>query len=405
MRSARDDITSIILNYDAPFEVLEPAVRSVFEAGSGQVLVADNGSETKTADLARVEREFPSARVAKLGNNWGFAGGINRAIALARTPFVAVFNNDVRVAPGAIDAMLDELRAGGPATAGVAPKIVLADDPVILDGVGTLINANGEAWNRGIGQPDVGQYDKPGRVFGLCFAAALLRRELYNANIGALDERYFMYYEDVDWCFRANVRGYRFRTAPEAVVHHAHSYSTRKKGLEFRYHLAERNLVWTVLKNADGLHAYRVAARRLISHASCVVRGGPYPAASRRVLAETARALPVLLRQRRNLARHRAVVDEEFVSLSFDEASFFDAEDFAPLYGGPPLSAAYTRRARMTGNERDKVLATLAARVGTDGDETIAAELDDQPEAVRAYWLRAISERRLPETAPRGQRP
>jgi hypothetical protein len=102
-----------------------------------------------------------------------------------------------------------------------------------------------------VGEIDIGQYDAAGvhSVLGLCFAAALLRRAVFE-QLGGLREDFFMYAEDSEWCLRAKAHGYSFILDPRAVVVHAHSMSTGVEGAVWKNWLIRRNTVLTVIQYA-----------------------------------------------------------------------------------------------------------------------------------------------------------
>jgi hypothetical protein len=111
-----------------------------------------------------------------------------------------VLNSDTVLEPDCIllDARVGLKRRKGEKVIGVAPKILLWDSPII-DAARNAVNPDGAAFNVGMGQVDLGQFDEPMKLFGLCFAAALVERSAID-RAGFLDETYFAYYEDVDWC-------------------------------------------------------------------------------------------------------------------------------------------------------------------------------------------------------------
>lgn len=371
-------VTCLILNYDAPKEILRPCVESALTQGCSAVLVVDNGSKHRLDAVGEVAG-LKGVRVVALGRNLGFAQGIMRGLESVDTPYVALINNDITLDEDSVG-RCTEILAANPQIAGVGPKIVFADAPHVIDSVGVCINRRGEAWNRGIGQLDAGQFDAPKRVFGLCFAAAVLRTQALKQR--PLNTRYFMYYEDVDWCLRINLIGGELWTQPEARAVHHHSFSTRAKGLAFRYHLAERNLIWTVLRCfEDESPAYR----RLISHASCVLRMRRYPVQSAKIILETFPQLARLIRQRQVIQRSRVIRDDTLFEMSAGEASYFNSEEFSPLYGPDALVAAYSKIR--------PDLAQTARRIGNASEESVLNEVVSEAEDVQDYWKKAVSKR------------
>jgi GT2 family glycosyltransferase len=350
-------ITAIVLNYNAEPAMLGRCLRSLAEQSHGQleVLLVDNGS--RPGSLEGVAEAHPDVRIMPLGRNYGFAGGMNRGIAAARGGLVLLLNFDVELEPGCVAELLKVLGQDD-RIAGVAPKTVFVHDRHLIDNVGTLIDRAGAAYNMGIGQLDVGQYDVSERVFGACFAAALFRKEAFGEEaVGPLDDSYFMYYEDVDWCYRANMLGWHFRTAPQAIVAHVHSASVRHLDYSFKYYLIERNLLRTAVKNFEARRAFWILGRRTLSHLMKAVRRRPFWATGLRALARGWADVPRCWGARRRLQRRRTVGDRDIVKYSFGERSCFDPVRYAPLYNLDTLDTMYRRRFAVTGDRRSGEIA------------------------------------------------
>src|SRR5262249_37746999 len=226
-------------------------------------------------------------------------------------------------------------------------------DRHLIDNVGTLINADGAAYNMGIGQLDIGQYDVSEPVFGVCFAAALFRKAAFSPSaVGPLDESFFMYYEDVDWCFRANLLGWHFRTAPSAVVAHVHSASVRHLDYSFKYYLIERNLLRTVLKNFESRRAMRVLARRTLAHLAKALHRLAFWATGLRVVSRFWGELLRYWKVRNGVQRRRVVPDREIFQHSFGEVAFFDPVRLPPLSRLDTLEPMCRRRFAVSGDRR-----------------------------------------------------
>ncbi len=396
---ATSEVTAVVLNYGAPYEVLKRCLDSVFsQTVPVEVVLVDNASPTNLDAVERVEKEFPGLKVLRLSKNHGFAGGMNRGIQVASSEWVLLLNNDTVLDPHAVEEMLAVAKSADDVV-GVAPKILLEHTPHVFDSVGTAINNVGAAFNVGIGQPDLGQYDRVERSFGACFAAALLKRKAFDPGVvGPLDERYFMYYEDVDWCLRAGVLGYRFLTAPRAVVYHAHSLSARERPYAFKYRLIERNLMRTVVRSFTWKRALRILLRRGLAHARNLVRG-PYRSASLLVLLETLIWLPVYVRARRQVVGRRRAGEQELLDLSHGEATFFDPARYSPQPTLENLEAAYRRLALVRGDEKrrriaDELAALASSRLRFDREflqERLAEVLRDEPDWVKGF-ARAVVE-------------
>jgi hypothetical protein len=127
--------------------------------------------------------------------------------------------------------------------------IAIGADPVdVINNVGTVVDDDGYGSDRGWLEVDRGQYDEPADVAAWCGGAVLLARA-YLDDVGLLDERLFLYYEDVDLSLRGAQRGWRYHTAPDSVVRHRHS-ATSVEGSPLAFHYNERNRLLVSLRDA-----------------------------------------------------------------------------------------------------------------------------------------------------------
>lgn len=180
--------------------------------------------------------------------------------------------------------------------------------------------------------PD-GSYEQQEEVFALCGAAALLRRRMLD-QIGLLDERFFMYYEDVDLCWRARAAGWRMVYVPASVVRHVHSGSSGAWSAFFRFHV-ERNRLLMLIKNAPAelarpaVGAYVRETGAWIGRSGRALRFGFGPARANlafvrnnvRVLGSLLQALPYALRLRRALRRRATVDDASILKWTVDQTT------------------------------------------------------------------------------------
>jgi GT2 family glycosyltransferase len=210
-----------------------------------EIILADNGSTDDSVSLTR--RDFPEVKIIELGRNLGFAGAVNEAIRQAAGPVIVLLNNDTEAAPGWAQALVEALLAY-PEAGIVASKILLFDRRDTLHSAGDGFGDNGLPVNRGVWQKDTGQFDRDINVFGGCGGAVAYRREMLE-DIGLLDEELFMYLEDVDLNWRAQLAGYRAVFAPEAVVYHHLSASGGGKISSF---YTGRNTILVLAKDLPG---------------------------------------------------------------------------------------------------------------------------------------------------------
>jgi GT2 family glycosyltransferase len=209
-----------------------------------------------------------------------------------------------------------------------------------------VTRANGEAFSAGIGQPDLGQFRTGERCLGPCFAAALVRSSAFDpSSVGPLDERYFLYYEDVDWALRATLSGRATVLVADAGVRHGHARSTRHLGEARRYRMVQRNLLVCAALNLSLAGAARTFWGRTLVHAKGLVTG---PYRRERVLAITGALamLPRALLDRR--ARRRRMTRADLAAFVFaeDAEPYFDATTYRATHDQAAHDAAQRRLIR-----------------------------------------------------------
>jgi GT2 family glycosyltransferase len=188
--------------------------------GPARVHVVDNGSTDGSAE--RIARERPDVRLHRHAENRGFAGGANAGVRAALAEgagAVLLLNNDARVEPASLGALV-EATARHPAAGLFGPKIFRDRAAKRLWCCGVVFRFGPNlAVLRGFDEIDAGRYDREEEAPSLTGCGLLVRREVFEA-IGALDEGYFAYVEDADFCARANAAGFRCVYVPTSIVEH-----------------------------------------------------------------------------------------------------------------------------------------------------------------------------------------
>jgi GT2 family glycosyltransferase len=270
-----------------------------------ELMVVDNGSEDGSVELLR-ERGVPHVSLLE---NTGFAAAVNLGAARTKAPVVLALNADTVLEPGAVGRLAAALAADAE-LGGVQPRILQLEagtegdvERARLYSRGMALSADGRAFEEGAGEAQDSRSVAAREVFGVCGAACLLRRELFE-RLGGYDERYFAFYEDVDLNVRARIAGWRFAYVPEAVVWHVGNASWMAEAPSpgaWNARLVARNRLATQAKFMPARALPRIAA---------VEAGSLARAAKQRRLRATLagklaafRWLPALLRERRRLRR------------------------------------------------------------------------------------------------------
>ena len=297
-------ISVIVLNYngrrflDGCLSSLASQTQTNFE-----VILVDNGSSDGSPEY--VKSQYPWVRLVRNEENLGFAGGTNAGIRAAKGSCILTLNNDARADSRFIEELVRPL--ADPRVGVCAAKMLFPDGRI--NSAGICVSRSGAAWDRGIFEPDQGQYDFPEEVFGACAGAALYRKEMLD-EIGLFDEDFFLYLEDVDLAFRARLAGWKCVYVPGARAVHYHG-GTAGVGSDLAVYYGNRNIVWYPVKDFP--------ARLLVTSLPFILGRNlaviPYYAlrGQGRVILKSKidgmKGLPKMLRKRRDVVR-RASGDE-----------------------------------------------------------------------------------------------
>ena len=238
------DLSIIVVSFNA-CEDLQRCLASLHDAPPArthEVVVVDNASTDGSAHAAR---RWPGVRLMETGANLGFARANNLGIRASTGKYLLLLNSDTIVPPGAIDALVAELEADA-RVAVIGPRLVDGDGRVELS-FGSMIGPLNEARQkllvvghaRGIHLISAWverMTSRPGFPDWVTGACLLVRRSEAEA-VGLLDERYFMYAEDVDFCAAIRQRGGRVRFTPAVTIVHRRGRSARmvRDATERRY--------------------------------------------------------------------------------------------------------------------------------------------------------------------------
>ena len=220
------------------------------------VVLVDNGDVAAGLSTAALASDGAvTIEVLRPGRNLGFAGGMNagarRAIERGARA-VMILNDDVVVEPGWLPPLLAELDGidGGPTGArigAVQPKLLFAGEPSTINSLGVRLGPDGAGTDIGLGEPD-DPTDVAPRDLEIFTGGAVLLTADFVRDTGGFDDRYFLYYEDVDLALRGAERGWRYRLAPASRVRHRGSATTTTIGSRTAM-LRERNRLWTLFRH------------------------------------------------------------------------------------------------------------------------------------------------------------
>ena len=245
---APPDVSLVIVSWNT-CDLLDACLASVFAdltqaaALSAEVWVVDNASSDNSARM--VGEKYPTVRLIENQENVGFARANNQAVRLCTGRWVCLLNSDTLVREGALAALVQ--------TGDSDPKIGVLG-PLLLNEDGTIQ----PSWSRFVGpvREFMGRHDRseappalqntvtppqeslaPCSVGWLSGACLVARRTALEA-VGLLDEGYFMYCEETDWCLRFHRKGWDVRLVPDARIVHLGGRSSRQVSRATRERLA-----------------------------------------------------------------------------------------------------------------------------------------------------------------------
>jgi GT2 family glycosyltransferase len=309
----RPDVTVAIVNYNGRrfLETLLPSLARQTVRGFPIHVVDDASTDDAQA---YVEQSWPAVRWLGTTDNRGITATMARAVASAQTDYVAVLNNDVELDSRWLEELLQELETH-PRAAAAEGKTLQFDRRSHLDGAGDLMRRNGYPDRRGQGEPDDGRLDAAGEVFAVSGTAALFRRAAFD-DVGPYDVDLRAYYEDVDWGFRARLRGWSARYVPTAIAYHVGSATVGRAPGPFTT-LIIRNQILVLVKNMPWPLVVRWAPRIAWFQFTWLPRNVMAGLGRHhlRALLQVARALPQVLRKRREIQRRRVVSTAELARI------------------------------------------------------------------------------------------
>ncbi len=242
-------VSVVLVNYRKPDDTLaclEGLGALDWPADSLEVIVVDN--ESGDGSAAAITEGAPGVRLIEAGENRGFAGGCNLGAAAARGRYLAFINNDAKPDPQWLRAAVSVLEGHG-SVACVASK-VLDWEGATVDFIDAGLSFYGHGFKLHVGEASAGLGNEEHDVLFASGAAMVIDAEVFR-HVGGFDERFFMFFEDVDLGWRLWLSGYEVRYVPSSLVFHRHHASMTDVGAWREHYLLERNALFTIYKNYD----------------------------------------------------------------------------------------------------------------------------------------------------------
>lgn len=229
--SKSPEVSIITVNYKTPDLVIK-SLRAISEDDHlppCQIIVVDNASHDRSVD--DIKKNFPGFTLIESNTNLGLSKADNLALKKANGKYILLLNSDAFLSPGALQLMVDYLQ-NHPNTGAVSPRLLNADgttQPSCFPDI-SVISSLRAYWFGAMNL--VEKYAPsspiPSQVEMVVSSAILIRRDLLE-RLGGEDERFFLYFQDLDLCRRINKSGYSIVYHPTATVTHLHGASGQTK--------------------------------------------------------------------------------------------------------------------------------------------------------------------------------
>ena len=260
-------VSIVILNYNTRhfLQKFLPGVLAT-DYENFEVVLADNASKDDSVEF--VKQNFPTVKIITLVENYGFAGGYNKALSEEKADYFVLLNSDVEVPSDWLNPLV-ELAESDSKIAAVQPKLLDYKDKTKFEyagGSGGFIDKYGYPFCRGRWfnylETDNGQYNDSREIFWATGACFLIRSKYWEEAKG-LDEDFFAHMEEIDLCWRLKNAGYKIMVCPQSVVYHVGG-GTLPVGNPRKTYLNFRNGLFLLCKNLHSSRLWQVLFIRFV---------------------------------------------------------------------------------------------------------------------------------------------
>ncbi len=237
-------VSIVILNYNGLKDIKE-CLNSLLKINyeNFEIFVVDNNSQDDSVQF--IKKKYQKVNLIQLNRNYGFAKGNNIAIPYTTGEYIVLLNQDTVVDDNWLKELV-QIANKSEDIGIVGSKMYYYDDKKTIDFAGSICDKYGIIRHYGLKKTDKNLKDSVKRAFYICGASLLFKRTLYQ-KIGLFDPTYFMYGEDVDFCWRAWIFSYKVMYTPKSIIYH--KIPKVRKNRKFKNYLADRNKIRTLAKN------------------------------------------------------------------------------------------------------------------------------------------------------------
>ena len=348
------NVSVIIVNYNSTYPVLKECLDSIKNQTHKniEIIIFDNNSTCNI--LNDIKKEFKDIKIISSKKNLGLGEGINQALKYTNSDLTLISNFDVSYNQDAFEQMVNYINSLDSTYLGIAPKIKFYYDRDFLESVGIYLDTSLYIGHYGLGQLDLSQYNRTEDIFGVSFVSCLIKRDAFYENkVGPVDPTFFLFYEDADFCYRANLHGYKFRSCPSAICYHRYAYSFRSETAAFqgKYYYQKLNLLKTAYKNAELHNLKRITAIEL-NIQKLNLKDINLKETAGKIIKDFKRSTKYLKRKRNSMQFSRQIPDIGVTKYCWGESVYFDIVKNEPICSIENLHHSYRRLFALMGNER-----------------------------------------------------
>lgn len=228
------------------------SISKAYNAKNVEVIIVDNGAD-KNQELI-FHPHFDNIKYIQSKVNLGFAGGNNLGLKKAKGDYIFLLNNDTEIPAGCVEAMVDAMETNQKIGL-LSPLLLYYDQKDLIQYAGYTTMNYLTARNENIGsfEKNTGQYDNKNYETGFCHGAAMMCRKADLLKAGLMEEAYFLYYEELDWCEKFKNIGKQIWFTGNTYVYHKESISVGKESAIKTYFMT-RNRMLFIRKNTGWLN-------------------------------------------------------------------------------------------------------------------------------------------------------
>ena len=247
--------TSIItVNFNQPEVTLDflQSVKLHTHLAGVEVILVDNGSNEDHSAIFL--KAYPELIYISSAENLGFAGGNNLGIARATGEYLLFLNNDTEITGNLVSELTGALDEN-PEIGLISPLLLYFDAPEVIQYAGSTKMDYITCRNRTIGAMEInrGQYDKVFEETAFCHGAAMMCRKADLKTAGLMENNFFLYYEELDWCEKFKKAGKKIWFTGRTLVYHKESMSVGKES-KIKTYFMTRNRMLFIRRNTSWLN-------------------------------------------------------------------------------------------------------------------------------------------------------